>query len=125
MIKKTFQLMLLFVLLLFNACAPYAPSDLAGKWKAVELSEEGDSLKVDASNVYFRFLESGRYEYYSTLNYHESGMYKLDGKYLLSTDTTRSDQAEKAVEIVKLVNDSLVLKMKEQGKERLMVLIKQ
>jgi hypothetical protein len=123
--KKISQLSLLLALCLLTACAPYATTDLAGKWRAVELSEEGDSLLVDANDVRFQFLESGRYEYYSTLNYHESGKFKLDGKYLLSTDTTRSDQIEKAVEIVKLANDSLVIKMNEKGKERIAVFVKE
>lgn len=124
MIKKLIRIIFLCCLFTITACGPYATDDLVGEWQAVGLSEEGDSLKVDASDVRFSFSASGRYQYFSPLNYHESGLYNIEGKYLLWTDTTRSEQAEKAVEIVKLINDSLVIKMNNEGKERLMVLLR-
>ncbi|MEL7222052.1 MAG: lipocalin family protein, partial [Bacteroidota bacterium] len=123
MIKTIVRASLLGLIFSTISCGgPYATDDLVGEWQATELSEEGDSLKVNTNDVRFTFSAAGRYQYFSTLNYQESGLYKIDGKYLLSTDTTRAGQAEKAVEIVKLINDSLVIKMKDQGKERLMVL---
>ena len=107
---------------LCTACAPYTKSDLAGNWQAVSLSEAGDSLAVDLSAIHFSFTNAGYYEFSSTLNYQESGAYRLDGVYLYSTDTLVKPLREKAVEIVLLRNDWLVLKMKELGKERLVVL---
>lgn len=109
----------------FCACDPYSDADLAGNWKAVEITEEGDSLAVDLSGIRFEFTNDGHYYFHSTLNYEEAGTYRLDGPYLFSTDTTQEISREKAVEIVLLNADSLQLRMQELGKERIMLLKKE
>ncbi|PSR14887.1 MAG: hypothetical protein DA408_05475 [Bacteroidetes bacterium] len=113
---------LLLLYLLGTACAPYTKSDLAGKWQVLSLTEDGDSLAVDLALINFQFSEDGYYHFNSTLNYEESGTYRLNGPFLYSTDTLDSPHREKAVKIVLLRNDSLVLKMEEMGRERLVVL---
>lgn len=115
-------LAVLMLSLVFFACDPYADSDLAGSWHAVEITEEGDSLAVDLSGIRFEFTNDGRYYFHSTLNYEEAGTYRLDGPYLFSTDTTQEISREKAVEIMLLNTDSLQLRMEELGKERIMLL---
>lgn len=106
----------------FFSCNPYADSDLAGSWKVLQITEEGDSLGVDLSGIRFEFTNNGRYYFHSTLNYEEAGTYRLDGPYLFSTDTTQEISREKAVEILLLNTDSLELRMQELGKERIMLL---
>ena len=110
------------VLLLFCTCEAYEKSELSGNWQAVNLTEEGDSLAVDLSDIRFEFRDDGRYYFHSTLNYEEAGTYRLDGPYLFSTDTLKSLSREKAVEIMLLNADSLQLRMQELGKERIMLL---
>ncbi len=117
-------LAVLLLSLAFFACDPYADTDLAGSWEAIEITEEGDSLAVDLSGIRFEFTKDGRYYFHSTLNYEEAGTYRLDGPYLFSTDTTQEVSREKAVEIVLLNTDSLQLRMQELGKERIMLLKK-
>lgn len=104
------------------ACDKYANSDIAGNWEAIELTEVGDSLAVDLSAIGFVFSENGKYQFFSTLDYKEAGTFRLDGPYLFSTDTLQLPLREKAVEIVHLSTDTLALRMKEMGKERLLVL---
>lgn len=104
------------------ACDKYANSDIAGDWEAIELTEAGDSLGVDLSSIGFTFSEDGQYHFRSTLEYEEAGSFRLDGPYLFSTDTLQPPLREKAVEIVHLTSDTLQLRMKELGKERLLVL---
>lgn len=108
---------LLFVCLVC-ACEPYSTADLAGSWRAVSLTEDGDSLAVDLTEIGFTFTADGGYTFQSTLNYQESGTYHLDGPYLFSTDTTKDWQQEKAVKIAYLTTDSLQLEMQEMGKAR-------
>ncbi|MEL6971086.1 MAG: hypothetical protein AAFZ63_02420 [Bacteroidota bacterium] len=104
------------------ACDQYTNIDIAGNWEVVELTEAGDSLAVDLTTIGFHFSEDGQYEFQSTLDYREAGTYRLDGPYLFSTDTLKPPLREKAVEITYLSLDTLHLRMKELGKERLMVL---
>ena len=104
------------------ACEKYANADIAGEWRALSLTEAGDSLAVDLSAIRFTFTEDGRYQFKSTLDYKEAGQFRLDGPYLFSTDTLQPPLREKAVEITYLSADTLELRMKELGKERLMLL---
>lgn len=108
--------------ILFTACQGHNYDDLAGNWQAVELTQEGDSLSVDLKEVAFNFNPNGRYEFESTLNYKEAGTFRLEGPYLFSKDTTRSMPKEKAVEIIQLAGDTLILRMEEAQKERIVVL---
>lgn len=106
------------------ACDPYANFDIAGEWQATDLTEQGDTLAVELSEIQFEFTAEGHYHFQSTLNYKEAGTYRLDGPYLFSTDTLQPPLREKAVEIIHLSGDTLQLKMKELGKERIMTLKK-
>lgn len=107
------------------ACDKYANADLAGNWEVVSLTEAGDSLALDLSAIRFQFTEDGYYQFHSTLDYREAGTYRMDGPYLFSTDTLQPPLREKAVEITYLSADTLSLRMKEMGKERLMILEKE
>ncbi len=110
------------LLLLAAACAPYSPSDLAGSWDCVSLKETGDSLPVDVTAIHFTFEDGGRYAFQSTLKYREEGAFKIRESYLYTLDELATDAREKAVEITRLSRDTLILRMREQGKERIMVL---
>lgn len=106
------------------SCQPHSTNEFVGNWNAIELSEEGDSLAVDLKEINFEFLANGRYSFNSTLKYHEAGTFRLDGPFLLSTDTTRNPAKEKAVEIIQMSGDTLMLLMQELDKSRVMVLRK-
>ena len=110
------------LLLLAAACAPYSPSDLAGDWDCVSLTETGDSLPVELDAIHFTFDAGGRYAFSSTLKYREEGAFKIRESYLYTLDELATDAREKAVEITRLSRDTLILRMREQGKERIMVL---
>lgn len=110
------------LLILAAACAPYSPSDLAGSWDCVSLTETGDSLPVDVGVIHFTFDGEGRYAFHSTLNYREEGAFKIRESYLYTLDELAAGAREKAVEITRLSRDTLILRMREQGKERIMVL---
>jgi hypothetical protein len=106
-------------------CQPYSSADLAGRWQATHLMEEGDSIAIDLSEVHFTFDEEGGYTFVSTLAYSEAGAYRLDGPYLFTTDTLHAPVEEKAVEIKQLANDSLILLMNDKGRDRVLTLRKE
>lgn len=110
----------LAVLFLF-ACKPFTKKDLEGKWTAVQLTEKGDSLRVNLQEITLTFDNDG-YAFTSTLNYRESGTYQLQNNLLITQDTIAPNAKEKAVEITALRNDSLFIRMNEGGDERVMVM---
>lgn len=114
---------LFFILLLLSACSPVDERLIEGKWSGIAVIEEGAPISVDPSEITMSFGEKG-YAYSSTLNYKEAGDYYVEAKYLYTTDTLNQASTKKAVEIVKLTADSLVLKMNENGKERLLMMEK-
>jgi hypothetical protein len=109
----------------FFSCSSLKSDLLVGHWQAFEVLEEGEPLMINPEEITITFTEDESYTYNSTLNYLESGNYYLDAKYLYTLDTINQASTEKAVEIIKLTTDSLVLRMNEGTKERILKLVKQ
>ncbi|MCB0546444.1 MAG: hypothetical protein KDD19_02595 [Phaeodactylibacter sp.] len=110
-----------FLFLLFTACSPVDESLINGEWAGIAVIEEGSPVNVDPTVIKMSFKDKG-YTYASTLNYKEAGTYHIDSKFLYTTDTINQASTEKAVEIVKLTVDSIVLKMNEDGRERFLIM---
>ena len=112
-----------FLMAFLASCSPVDRGMIVGEWAGIAALEEGASIGVDPSLIRMTFGDKG-YTYSSTLNYREAGAYYIDSKYLYTTDTLNQASTEKAVEIVKLTADSLVLKMNESGRERFLIMEK-
>lgn len=98
--------------------------DLDGQWEAIELSEDGQRLALDSAAVGFLFdAATKRYQFNSTLKYREAGSFYVQSKYLVTKDTTKENSQEKNVEIVSVKADTLIIKMKEGKKDRLLTLV--
>jgi len=109
---------------LFNACETLIQKeDLYGTWQAVALTEEGESLQVNLEEIQLSFNKQ-YYEFHSTLNYKEAGHFQVQSNLLLTKDTLKNSLLEKSVEITKFQNDSLFVRMNEQGRERRLVLVR-
>lgn len=104
------------------ACGPYQKKDLIGKWQAVSVLEEGKPLPVNVEEITFAFYPNAGYTFTSTLRYRESGTFSIDGHLLSTLDTLNANAREKVVEIQKASRDSLFFSMKDNGKNRLLVL---
>lgn len=117
-------LLLLFSFLLVTACTESDPASVVGDWEAAELKEEGKVLDVALEEIRFSFKPDNTYEYNSTLNYREAGRYEIKSKYLYTTDTLNQASTEKVVEIVRLTPDTMVIRMEQDMKERLLTLAK-
>lgn len=116
--------LLLLVGLLISSCGGITQEQLNGKWTAVQLTEEGDSLSVNLEEITLNFDTQNNYGFTSTLNYKEEGTYKLNKNLLSTVDKLNGASKEKLVEITKLANDSLFIRMMEEGKERILVMTK-
>lgn len=117
------QILFLMVFTSIVGCSSFSKSKLLGEWQAVSLIENKKPVKMDFSQVRFAFHSDGSYEYTSTLNHRESGFFDIREHLLLTLDTFNSGSTEKAVEILKLDNDSLIIKMKEGAIERKLTFI--
>ena len=121
---KHFLLFFLLVTFLF-ACGPaYSPEELSGDWTGLRFTQEGDSVPIDPAQLRFRFDETGEYTFNGTLRYEESGNYRLERDLLYTKDASRDTSMEKAVKILQLDPDTLVLKMNAAGREQLLTLKK-
>ena len=98
---------------------------LHGQWRGVSATQAGDSLQLDASEIFFQFQEDGIYRYQSTLNYEEAGTYRLKQDILYATDTVHQEQSERVVAIDLLTEDSLKIRWRKAGAEQLISLIRE
>ncbi len=110
--------------MLFGCSEDYSLS-LVGRWQAAELKEEGKPIEVELDKIRFTFFDDQTYTYNSTLNYREAGRYELKSKYLYTTDTLNRVSIEKVVEVVHLTTDTMVIRMEDDNKERLLTLAKE
>lgn len=117
-------LIVILGIVFLSSCSSVEEDLLVGDWQATEIIEEGQTLPVNLEEIKLSFGSNDFYLFNSTLNYEEAGSYFLDSKYLFTTDTVNHASSEKAVEVIKLTSDSLVLKMNDSGKERLLRLSK-
>ena len=106
------------------ACGPYQKKDLIGTWQGVSVLEEGKPLDLDAGEITFAFYPNAGYTFTSTLKYQEAGTFSIEGHLLYTRDTLHENAEEKAVLIKNASRDSLAFAMKENGKDRLLILKK-
>lgn len=116
-----FSLALLFGLM-FCSCHPVDRSLLEGFWLAEKVTEEGNELDLDLSDLGFEFKGQNHYIYYNTEFLSEEGVYEVNGMTLVTTDTSGNNPMRKAVEIILLTRDSLHLRMNAGGKEQVLYL---
>lgn len=89
------------------------------------MTENGDSLHLDPSEIYFSFRPDYRYDFASTLRYREAGTWRFEEGFLFARDTTQPANPERIVAIERLTIDSLVMRMRADSAERLVVLLRE
>lgn len=102
-------------LVVLASCGADTRQRLAGSWQAVSITSD-TPLPQDLRVEDFRlaFSADGRYTYSGNLYYREAGHYRLDDSYLYTTDTLRQNAPEKAVQILRLNEDSLIVRMADE-----------
>jgi len=114
----------LAALLLLCSCGEREDLLLLGEWQATSVLEEGDSLKLDPTQVGFVFPPDNRYTYRSTLKYVEAGTWRYAEGFLYAQDTTQAGAEERIVAVEKLTRDSLEIRMLAGDKERELVFLR-
>ena len=122
--KSFFWILLLGIFSFLSSCGSIDNELIIGSWEGVRVLEEGEELGVNPREISFYFGKNESYRYESTLNYKEAGSYYIESSYLFTTDTVNQASTEKAVEILLLSPDSLHIKMDDNGKERILKLVK-
>lgn len=98
---------------------------LLGSWQAVSVTEGGDSVRLDPTQIGFTFTPDNRYRFRSTLRYAEAGNWSYASGQLIANDTTNTDSPRRVVAVTKLTPDSLVLRMRGDTAERVVLLLRQ
>jgi hypothetical protein len=98
-------------LLLLNACSQNPEHAIAGAWNVSEISSDVELPNYNISDFHFEFYPNGSYQYTGNMYYREAGRFSINSGYLYTTDTLLDGGSEKAVQIIKLSRDSLVLRM--------------
>lgn len=122
--RKPFNWLLVGVIFCTAACGTQDEL-LQGQWRGLSATQAGDSLQLDATEIFFQFGEDGIYHYQSTLNYQEAGTYQLKQGILYATDTVHQEQAERVVAIDQLTEDSLLIRWRRAGAEQLITLVRE
>ncbi|MEM7573064.1 MAG: lipocalin family protein [Bacteroidota bacterium] len=123
--RKPFNWLLVGVIFCIAACGGTQDELLQGQWRGVSATQAGDSLQLDANEIFFQFGEDGIYHYQSTLNYQEAGTYRLQQGILYATDTVHREQTERVVAIDRLNEDSLTIRWRRAGAEQLITLVRE
>lgn len=110
-------------LIWLTACGS-EPNHIVGDWTAVDVREDGDSMRLVPDQVGFTFTEDGRYQYRSTLKYREAGHYRIEADRLIATDTTQAQAQERVTQILLLKPDSLRLRMRQDSTLRTILLLR-
>ncbi len=111
-------------ILLLASCANQREKQLLGAWQAFEITEEGEPLPIKPEEVRFEFHSDKTFTYRSTLNYSETGAFRIHADYLLTRKLDNQTGQEMAVLIERLERDTLVLGMEDQGKKRRINLVR-
>lgn len=108
------KIALIAVYSLCFACAPPANERIAGTWQVVSITSEAELPEHNIDDFRLSFTKEGAYQYFGNLYYREAGIYAIEGSYLYTTDTLNQEASEKVVQIIKLVKDSLYLRMADE-----------
>ncbi len=107
-----------------TACA-LKEEDIAGQWHASAFYENGQTLAVPLDSVKLLLKPDGGYEFRSLGFYRESGQYRVSIRYLFLTDTTEQPEVEHVLKVLYVSEDSLKIRMNQNGKEQVLFFAKQ
>lgn len=104
------------------SCIQNPEEAIIGAWNVSAITSENPLPNYNLTDFHFDFLPDGSYQYSGNLYYRESGRFSVKSGYLYTTDTLNQASTEKAVQIIKLSRDSLVLRM---ANETIMRMVRQ
>jgi len=90
---------------------------IVGSWHGKTLSQNGNTISSDWSNVKFIFNVNGKYSYTNASEYTEKGKYQVKDHLLVTVPENDQTGSARSVEIIKLKLNSLILRMNDNGNE--------
>lgn len=117
------KVFLLLAALFFTACS-LDINLLSGRWKAVGLFENGQSLPAPLDSVALTFSSDMQYEFRTIGFYREAGPFRIADTHLFLSDTTERPPKEHVLKVLFLSDDTLKIQMVKGGKEQVLFLKK-
>jgi hypothetical protein len=114
----------LVVILGFLGCKSEQEKMLIGNWQGIELTQNDSIINVDFNKVHLLVDDNDNYKFESTLNYMETGIYKLKNKNQLFLKKLNLKPAEKMVKIDYISYDTLVLLLNHKGYDQVLTMVK-
>lgn len=106
----------------FNSCGYIANYQLVGVWRVNEIFENEKIVQDKTlASILLQFTDEGHYTYHGTLNYRETGKFKISSNKLFLFNQSKE---EKEIHIESLNSKRLVLLMEDAGKIRRMIFSK-
>ena len=116
--KNMITILRVIVFLVFalsiTACMQNPEKAIVGAWNVSEITSQEEMPQFNISDFHFEFYSNGSYQYSGNLYYREAGRFSIKSGYLYTTDTLTQGATEKAVQIIKLSRDSMVLRMSNE-----------
>lgn len=125
--KKNLSILsLFFIISFFSSCneTVIISDDLLGKWEATSIFIEGEPLEIDYPITRLVILKDNTYQYSGTLNYKESGRWRLHRNFFITKDTLLPNALEKKILISNLTQSSFKMEIKGENKEQILFMIK-
>lgn len=97
---------------------------LEGNWQINKMLVHDTALKIDYQIMKLQFMPLHRYSFTNNLNQTEAGIFEIKDSLLLLSDTTKTKIVERAIQIMRLSNDTLLLRQNFQGNEARLILTK-
>jgi hypothetical protein len=117
------RLVMIGVTFYFLACEHHSPEALTGDWRADVVVEEGDTIEMDLASVSLSFTQDQHFKYKHTQRDSLAGSYNLS-KGLIKLFVTDPATDTIIIQLANLNENSMILRMNHEGKERLVTLIK-
>ena len=84
-----------------------------------------DSIpKIEFDKMSLDLLPNSRYKFVNNLNQTEAGTFTITDSLLILADTTEGNYIEKAMHILKMTEDSMILRLNFKQKESKLLLIR-
>ena len=90
---------------------------LNGNWQASQMKLGDSLLNIQYELITLKILPHHRYAFTNNLNQTEAGIFEIRDSLLLLNDTTGTGMREKALHILQLNKDSLLLRQNYQGRD--------
>ena len=112
-----------FLSLSLFSCQQDQPQ-LLGKWKVVDIKDEGQFQEFDMDSIAFEFLQGDSFRMTDTYGGKILGSFKMDPPYLYISTFEKDGTKKKPIEMLKFTEDSIQLLMNTNGVKRTIFLVK-